>query len=210
MKTVIVLGMHGTPPSDFPRDEMAEFFGGAHHHDEHDGHDGNDGHGGHEESAAPGTHPHLHNGQDGHSARNAHPEQEALRRQQQRKRKAELSAKMRAWPRTPANDPFHAGSFELAEYLSQASGHDVVVGFNEFCDPTIEDALDQAVALGADKIVVITPMMTRGGEHSESDIPGAVQRSQARHPGTQMVYAWPFEITSVAQFLAAQVERFAQ
>jgi len=200
MKTVIVLGMHGTPPSDFPRDEMAEFFGGGGGHDHGDGHDGHD-HGGHE-----GQEGHSHNG---HAMQQGGPEQDEIRRQQRRKRKAELAAKMRAWPRTPANDPFHAGSFELADYLSWASGHDVVVGFNEFCDPTIEAALDQAVELGADKIVVITPMMTRGGEHSESDIPSAVQRSQTLHPNVEMVYAWPFEITSVAQFLASQVKRFA-
>jgi len=184
--------MHGTPPSDFPRDEMAEFFGGGHDHD-HDGHSGHEGH--------------DHNG---HAAQTADPGQEDIRRQQRRKRKAELAAKMRAWPRTPANDPFHAGSFELADYLARASGHEVVVGFNEFCDPTIEVAVEQAVALGADKIVVITPMMTRGGEHSESDIPGAVRRAQTLYPHVQMVYAWPFEITAVAQFLASQVQRFAE
>ena len=26
MKTVVVLAMHGTPPNDFPKDEMSEFF----------------------------------------------------------------------------------------------------------------------------------------------------------------------------------------
>jgi sirohydrochlorin cobaltochelatase len=192
MTTVIVLGMHGTPPSDFPRAEMAEFFGG--HHEEHD-HASHDGHG----------HPHgEHNGQG------ATPEDDETRRQRRRQRRAELDAKMRAWPRTPANDPFFAGSLELAEYLSQASGHKVVVGFNEFCNPTIDTAIDQAVEQGADQVVVITPMMTRGGEHSEADIPGAVQRAQARHPAVRMSYAWPFEITAVAQFLAAQVQRFTE
>jgi sirohydrochlorin cobaltochelatase len=195
MKTVIVLGMHGTPPSDFPRAEMAEFFGG-HHED--------------------------HSDQNQHSERNEHgqptdhadqkpaPEDDETRRQRRRQRRAELDAKMRAWPRTPANDPFFAGSLELAEYLSQASGHRVLVGFNEFCNPTIDTAIDQAVEQGADQVVVITPMMTRGGEHSEADIPGAVERGRARHPAVRMSYAWPFEITAVAQFLAAQVQRFAE
>src|SRR4029453_9921317 len=95
MKTVIVLGMHGTPPSDFPRDEMAEFFGGgsAHDHGDHDEHD---------HSAHPGPESHAHNG---HATHHGGPEQDEIRRQQRRKRKAELAAKMRAWPRTPANDP---------------------------------------------------------------------------------------------------------
>jgi CbiX len=189
LETVIVLGMHGTPPSDFPRDEMAEFFGG-HHHDEHSGHGEHNGH--------------------PHAEQASGPEQEEARRQRRRRRKAELDAKMRAWPRTAANDPFFAGSLQLAEYLSQASGHKVLVGFNEFCDPTIDTAIDQAVAQGAGQVVVITPMMTRGGEHSEADIPGAVERAKVRHPGVRMAYAWPFEITEVARFLAAQVQRFAE
>ena len=49
--------------------------------------------------------------------------------------------------------------------------------------------------------------MTRGGEHSESDIPAAVQRAQSRHPGLPIVYAWPFDTGAVARFLAAQIAR---
>ncbi len=62
---------------------------------------------------------------------------------------------MRAWPRTPQNDPFHAGSFELAAQLEQALGCEVVVGFNEFCGPSLDEALDTAVALGAEQVAVI-------------------------------------------------------
>jgi sirohydrochlorin cobaltochelatase len=205
MKTVIGLGMHGTPPSDFPRDEMAEFFGsgGAHSHSE-------------QPPASHGTDPNAHLSSSHPSAESHNGQvavispttQDEARRAARRKRKAELEAKMRAWPRTPANDPFHAGSYELADHLSRVSGLDVVVGFNEFCNPTVDDAIEDAVARGAGKIVLITPMMTRGGEHSESDIPAAMHRAQALHPAVQMVYAWPFDITSVAQFLSAQVQRF--
>jgi sirohydrochlorin cobaltochelatase len=211
MKTVIVLGMHGTPPRDFPREEMAEFFGsgGAHHHEEHPPASHNSEH------PQPHTHSHSHShptaeSHNGQVAVIAPATQDEARRAARRKRKAELEAKMRAWPRTPANDPFHAGSYELADHLSRVSGLDVVVGFNEFCNPTVDDAIEDAVARGADKIVLITPMMTRGGEHSESDIPAAMHRAQAIHPTVQMVYAWPFDITSVAQFLSGQVQRFAE
>jgi sirohydrochlorin ferrochelatase len=47
--------------------------------------------------------------------------------------------------------------------------------------------------------------MTRGGEHSEVDIPAAIERARARHPGVAFVYVWPFETAAVARFLAAQV-----
>jgi sirohydrochlorin cobaltochelatase len=122
-------------------------------------------------------------------------------------RHAALDAKVRAWPRTPKNDPFHAGSLDLAEHLRPVTGHEVIVGFNEFCAPNLDDALDEAVARGAEQIVVVTPMMTRGGEHSEVDIPAAIARAQGRHPTTPIRYAWPFEAREVAQFLAGQITR---
>ena len=175
MKTVIVLAMHGAPPLDFPRNEMAEVMGAQHY--------------------------------DGHAQPS---EQEGMERDKQirRQRVAALGAKMRAWPRTAENDPFYAGSHELAAHLAAVSGCDVLVGFNEFCDPTVPMALDAAAAEGAAKVVVITPMMTKGGEHSELDISSAVRSAQKRYPGVEIIYAWPFEVTNVAQFLAAQVERF--
>jgi sirohydrochlorin cobaltochelatase len=167
MKTVVVLAMHGAPPRDFPRQDMAEFFA---------------------------LHSQLERGGSG--------EREAVER-----RHAELEVKMRAWPRSAENDPFFAASQELGQHLSQAAGFPVIVGFNEFCAPSLDDALDEAVAEGAEKVIVITPMMTRGGEHSQVDIPDAIKEAQERHPAVTMLYAWPFEVSEVAQFLAEQIER---
>ncbi len=124
------------------------------------------------------------------------------------RRHAELDDKVRAWPRTAQNDPFYAASHELAASLHRVTGYQVVVGFNEFCAPSLDEAFDEAVAQGAEKIVVVTPMMTRGGEHAQDDIPAAIRRAQKRHPGLLAHYAWPFDVADVARFLAAQVERF--
>jgi sirohydrochlorin cobaltochelatase len=143
-------------------------------------------------------HGRLEHGGDG-------AEHEALRQ-----RHDELDAKIRHWPRTPQNDPFHAGSLELAEHLQRATGQTVIVGFNEFCAPDLDSALDQAAALSPDQVVVITPMMTRGGEHSESDIPAAVQRARQRHSNLRIDYAWPFESGEVARFLADQIARLGE
>lgn len=117
-----------------------------------------------------------------------------------------LDAKIRAWPRTVQNDPFWAGSQELAEHLRSATGSEVIVGFNEFCAPTLDAALDQA-AKQADKVIVVTPMMTRGGEHSEVEIPDSVKRAQERHPAVTFKYVWPLDVTAIAQFLAEQIAR---
>ena len=87
----------------------------------------------------------------------------------------ELEAKMRAWPRTASNDPFFLGSLDLARQLSQATGQEVVLGFIEFASPSLEEAFEQAVRPETERVIVVTPMMTSGGEHSERDIPNAIR-----------------------------------
>ena len=63
-------------------------------------------------------------------------------------RHAELDAKMRSWPRTAENDPFYAGTQELAVHIRQSTGCDVIVGFNDFCAPGLAEAFDQSIAEG--------------------------------------------------------------
>lgn len=58
------------------------------------------------------------------------------------------------------------------------------------------------------KIIVVTPMMTRGGEHSEVDIPAMIKRAEARYPSVAIDYIWPFDPAQVARFLAAQIAHF--
>jgi sirohydrochlorin cobaltochelatase len=121
----------------------------------------------------------------------------------------ELETRMRHWPRTEDNDPYHAASYELARELSRVARCEVVVGFNEFCAPGLDQALDLAVASKAASVLVVTPMMTGGGEHSEKDIPSAISRARERHTGKRIVYAWPFQVADVAAFLVAQVAQFS-
>jgi sirohydrochlorin cobaltochelatase len=131
------------------------------------------------------------------------PQRDALQR-----RYDELDARVRGWPRTADNDPFWAASQALGEALARVAGCDVVVGFNEFCAPSLDRALDRA-AHEATRVVVVTPMMTRGGEHAEIEIPAEVEAARARHPGVEFVYAWPFDPDDVARFLAGQIGGFA-
>lgn len=131
------------------------------------------------------------------------PERETLQM-----RHDELEEKMRRWPRTPENDPYFYASFEIAKKMEEVLGNRVFVGFNEFCAPTIEEAIGEAAASSPDKIIVLTTMMTRGGEHSERDIPSAIRKSQKNHPGLEIIYAWPFDVSGVAAFLAGHIKRF--
>jgi hypothetical protein len=136
MTTIIVLAMHGMPPSDVPKPETAELFG---------------------------LHARLERASETVRA--------ALE-----SRYAMLDNKMRRWPRNTFNDPFYAGSLELAQHLSQATD----------CE-------------------VVTPTMTRGDEHSEVEIPDAIRRAQAQYPSVTFQYVWPFPAHAVAQYLAAQI-----
>ncbi len=164
MKTVIVLAMHGTPPKDFPRRELGEFFT-------------------------------LHARHEAHDLTNVD-------------RYLELADRLKRWPRTPENDPFHAASCELAQAISQEIGCDVIVGFNEFCTPDIDEALAQAACDGANRVVVVTTMMTRGGEHAEREIAQSVRLGRQNYPEVEFIYAWPFETAKVAQFLTEHVKGF--
>ncbi len=119
-----------------------------------------------------------------------------------------LDQKMRLWPRTAENDSFHLGSMELGEDLARQSGCRVIVGFNEFCDPDLDKAISEAVRITTGKVVVTTPMMTRGGGHSKGDIPEAIERVQIRHPETEIIYAWPFPVSAIARFLSEQIQAF--
>ncbi len=125
-------------------------------------------------------------------------------------RYAALDAKIRGWPRTAENDPFYAASQQMADQLRETTGLEVVVGFNEFCGPTVEQAIETAVAQKPENIIVITPMLTPGGIHAEIQIPATVRQAQERHPGVSIRYAWPFDLSEVAQFLAKRIHQESQ
>ncbi len=120
----------------------------------------------------------------------------------------ELDVKIRTWPRTENNDPFFAGACEMAQHLKKKSGCDVIIGFNEFCSPTLKEAIIEASENNPEKIVVITPMMTKGGEHAQMEIPQVIKQVQALYSEIPIVYAWPFDVSDVAAFLCAQIKKF--
>jgi sirohydrochlorin cobaltochelatase len=85
----------------------------------------------------------------------------------------------------------------------------VIVGYNEFCAPGINEALQEAVDRSANKIIVATTMMTRGGEHAEKDIPLHISEFRKLYPDIEIIYAWPFDKDKVAHFLSEQISRFS-
>lgn len=125
-----------------------------------------------------------------------------------RQRYAELNHKMRSFPRTPENDPFYFSSQDMARLLAAETGYETLFCFNEFCNPTLAAAVASAVAGGAQRVLVLTPMMTRGGEHAEKDIPDELETLRSSYPNLEIKYAWPFDPAEITRFLAGQVKRF--
>ncbi|XXX73049.1 CbiX/SirB N-terminal domain-containing protein [Sorangium sp. So ce134] len=120
----------------------------------------------------------------------------------------ELEAKVRGWPRTPENDPYRAGLERLAAELAPLlGGAELLVAYNEFCAPTLAEAVAAAVRVGATEVQVVPSMLTPGGVHAEVEIPEAIARLRAEHPSVTLRYAWPFDLAEVARLFAAQLAR---
>lgn len=117
-----------------------------------------------------------------------------------------LDARIRAWPRTPATDPYQAGLEALAAHLRPLlGGARLAVAYNEFCAPTIEAAVADLAAAGARDVVVVPTMLTPGGVHSEVEIPAILVELRAAHPTLRLRYAWPVDLDCVARLLADMV-----
>lgn len=123
-------------------------------------------------------------------------------------REAELDAQIRQWPRNADTDPYQAGVETIAAALRQkVRGRTVLVAYNEFCAPTVDQALDVLIAEGAREITVVATMFTRGGMHSEIEIPEIIRQAKNRYPGVVLRYAWPFDAAALAKLLSEQIRR---
>lgn len=123
-------------------------------------------------------------------------------------REAELDKQVREWPRTPDNDAYKAGVEEIARALEpMLGGRKLVTAYNEFCAPSVEDALERLVREGYARVTLISTMYTRGGIHAECEIPGIVADARKKYPGVAIEYAWPYDAGFIASFLAEQLGR---
>lgn len=122
-------------------------------------------------------------------------------------RERELDREVRSWPRTARSDPYQAGLEAIgASLVKRLPGWTVALAYNEFCAPSIDDAVERLAREGHEKIVFVTTMFTRGGVHAECEIPWELERARKRHPGLSLSYAWPFDTEGVAALLARQAE----
>ena len=121
----------------------------------------------------------------------------------------ELDTKIRTWPRTKETEPYQAGLEELAEHLRPLLPSTYFsLAFNEFCGPTLSQAVEQLISEGAEDITVVSTMFTPGGSHSEYEIPEEMEKLRAKHPQMTFTYAWPFDLHHVAKMLTVHIKGF--
>jgi len=119
---------------------------------------------------------------------------------------AELDRKIRQWPRDAKTDPYRTGLEALASELRPLlNGALFAVAYNEFCAPTLEEAVADLVEQGMSDIMVITTMFTPGGSHSEVEIPETLAHLRKKYSSVTLRYAWPFDLKLVATLLAEQI-----
>ena len=80
---------------------------------------------------------------------------------------------------------------ELADRLGAATGEPVYPCHMELAEPTISQAVERAVAEGADFLYVF-PFFLVPGRHSREDIPRMVSEAAGRHPGIRWHVDEPF------------------
>ena len=122
----------------------------------------------------------------------------------------ELDTRIRRWPRTSETDPYQSGLEAVAAELRANLGNVLfAVAYNEFCAPTLEESVEELIKKGATHITVTTTMFTPGGSHSEVEIPEILGHLRPQHPEVELRYAWPFDLTLVANTLTVQIKRFS-
>ncbi len=121
----------------------------------------------------------------------------------------EIDTQIRTWPRTSKTDPYKAGLEAVAGNLKSLLGQcDLEVAYNEFCAPTLKEAVESLISKSHSDITIISTMFTPGGSHSEIEIPEEVEELNKTYPEVTINYAWPFELQHVAEFLSGHISTF--
>ena len=82
---------------------------------------------------------------------------------------------------------------ERAQTRADASADAVAGGFIELSPPPLRDAVAQLVSQGRRDVVAV-PLILLAAGHAKGDIPAALARERARHPGLRTRYARPLGV----------------
>ena len=92
----------------------------------------------------------------------------------------ELDTKVRTWPRTPQSDPYQAGLEALGAAMKPfLNGVLFGLAYNEFCGPTLAEAVEELKEL------------------------------RRKHPNVTLTYAWPYNLVQVSKMLVEHIKNFS-
>jgi len=74
---------------------------------------------------------------------------------------------------------------DVAGLIKGMGGLDVMPAYLQFCSPSLTTAVEQAIAGGADRVVVV-PYFLYLGNHVARDIPEELDALRAAHPGVEI------------------------
>jgi len=120
-----------------------------------------------------------------------------------------ISAQVLDWPRTHEADPLGAEMEQVAQQVRHQGDYRVVeVGYHRYARPSLEEALERAIARGCPRVVVVPTSFTCSGSPMEQDILRRVATVQEQHPEVEIIYAGPpFDRQRQADLIVQQVER---
>ena len=75
---------------------------------------------------------------------------------------------------------------EVARIVNEKGGIEVIPAFLQFCQPSLTEAVEKAIAEGAEKVIV-SPYFLYMGNHVSRDIPEELDALSAKHPGVELV-----------------------
>lgn len=105
--------------------------------------------------------------------------------------------------RSRGNHPILA----LAQRLGQRTERSVYAGFLELAKPSVLDAIDAAVAGGAQDITLAPAVLLAAG-HAKNDLPEVLANARRRHPGCTFRGSRPLGVTTgMVRLLSAQIEQ---
>jgi sirohydrochlorin cobaltochelatase len=120
-----------------------------------------------------------------------------------------LDTDLRRWPRTSATDPYQARLERVAMHLRlRLAPTRLALAHNEFCAPTLPEAIRALAADGVTDIVAVPSMLTPGGAHTELEIPESIDAVRAEFPHLDICYAWPFAAEHLAGFFVEHLLQF--
>ncbi|MDH7499750.1 MAG: CbiX/SirB N-terminal domain-containing protein [candidate division NC10 bacterium] len=83
------------------------------------------------------------------------------------------------------------GLEEIASQVREGlGGGRVILAFLQFNRPNLSEAIDQAVAEGLARLIVV-PFFLASGIHVRKDIPEELEQARLRHPGVEILLSRP-------------------